>query len=66
MAATGESGLICLKCNCALEYSITNLRYMGHKLSEKFLRCPKCKQVYIPEEIATGKMAEVEESLEDK
>ena len=66
MAAADESKLICLKCNCALEYEITNMHYMGHKLSEKFLRCPKCKQVYIPEDIALGKMAEVEASLEDK
>ena len=64
--AAEESGFICLKCNCALEYEITNLSYLGHRISEKFLRCPKCKQVYIPEEIVTGKMAEVEESLEDK
>ena len=66
MAPIGESGLICLKCNCALEYENTTLNYMGHKLSDKFLRCPKCKQVYIPEEIVMGKMAEVEANLEDK
>ena len=66
MAVADESNLICLKCNCALEYENTNLYYLGHRVSDKFLRCPKCKQIYIPEDIATGKMAEVEESLEDK
>jgi len=66
MAESDGSGWICLKCNCALEYENTNLYYLGHRLSEKFLRCPKCKQVYIPEDVAMGKMTEVEESLEDK
>jgi len=64
--AMNESNLICLKCNCKLEYENTNMYYMEYKLAEKFLRCPVCKQVYIPEEIALGKMVEVEESLEDK
>ncbi len=66
MATTDESNLICLKCNCRLEYDNTNLYYMKYKLANKFLRCPKCKQVYIPEEIVLGKMAEAEASLEDK
>jgi hypothetical protein len=30
------------------------------------LRCPKCRQVFIPEELARGKMSEVEKLLEDK
>lgn len=66
MAGAEESGLVCLKCDRALVYENTNLYYLGHRVSEKFLRCPVCKQVYIPEDIALGKMAEVEESLEDK
>ena len=66
MAQTDEGNLICLKCNCTLALDHTNLYYMGHRLTDKFLRCPQCKQVYIPEDIVMGKMAEVEESLEDK
>ena len=61
-----ETNLICLKCNRTLEYENTNLYYLGNRLSEKFLRCPVCKQVYIPEDVALGKMVEAEESLEDK
>lgn len=30
------------------------------------LRCPKCGQVYIPEDLAKGKMAQLEKSLEEK
>jgi hypothetical protein len=29
-------------------------------------RCPRCGLVFIPEELALGKMAEVEKLLEDK
>jgi hypothetical protein len=66
MATINESDLICLKCNCNLEYATTNLYYLTYKVSEKFLQCPQCKQVFIPEEIVLGKMVEVEETLEDK
>ncbi|MCL1848961.1 MAG: hypothetical protein FWF83_04740 [Clostridiales bacterium] len=66
MAAAEEGRLVCLKCDCLLEYENTSLSYLGHKLSDRFLKCPKCKQVYIPEEAAIGRMAKVEESLEDK
>ena len=61
-----ESNLVCLKCDRKLSYDNTSLYYMGNRVSEKFLRCPQCKQVYIPEEAVLGKMAEAEESLEDK
>ena len=66
MAEINESDLMCLKCNCKLEYENTSLHYIQYTVSEKFLRCPICKQVYIPEEIVLGKMVEVEETLEDK
>ena len=66
MTAADESNLVCLKCNRTLVYDIANLNYLGHRISEKFLRCPVCKQIYIPEDVVLGKMAEVEESLEDK
>ena len=61
-----EINLVCLKCDRKLSYDNTALYYMGNRVSEKFLRCPVCKQVYIPEEVVLGKMAEAEESLEDK
>jgi uncharacterized protein with PIN domain len=66
MPEINESNLVCLKCNRKLEYENTNLYYMEYRLANKFLRCPVCKQVYIPEEIVLGKMAAAEASLEDK
>jgi Zn-finger nucleic acid-binding protein len=32
----------------------------------ELLRCPRCGLTWVPEEIALGKMAEVEKTLEDK
>ena len=66
MAASDDNNLICLKCDRKLEYANTNLYYLGYNVAENFLRCPKCLQVYIPEDVAVGKMIEVETSLEDK
>jgi hypothetical protein len=39
---------------------------MEYRLANKFLRCPICRQVFIPEETVLGKMAETEASQEDK
>ena len=61
-----ETKYICMKCNCELVHDNVNLHYMGVQLSDRFLRCPICKQVFIPEETALGKMQEVETTLEDK
>ena len=40
--------------------------YLGHNVSHEVLTCPKCGKVFIPEGLAEGKMAEVEQQLEDK
>jgi hypothetical protein len=34
--------------------------------SHDVLRCPKCRKVFIPRELAEGRMAEVEMMMEDK
>ena len=44
----------------------TVFSYLGHTVSHEVLTCPKCGKVFIPEELAEGRMAEVEEQLEDK
>jgi hypothetical protein len=43
-----------------------NLTYLGSMFSVNLLRCPRCSQVFIPEDLAMGKMAEAEQLLEDK
>jgi hypothetical protein len=40
--------------------------YLGHTVAHEVQSCPKCGKVYIPADLAEGKMAEVEEQLEDK
>jgi hypothetical protein len=40
--------------------------YRGSKYPVTLPRCPRCGLVFIPEELALGKMAEVEKLLEDK
>ena len=39
---------------------------MGHTVAHEVPVCPKCGKVFVPPELAEGKMAEVEEQLEDK
>ncbi len=58
--------LICCKCNVALEPRNTDLSYMGYHFNATLPRCPVCGLVYIDEELATGKIAQVEMQLEDK
>jgi hypothetical protein len=40
--------------------------YLGNAYPVELLKCPKCGMVLVPEELAVGKMAEVEKTLEDK
>ena len=43
-----------------------NISYLGSMFPVDLRRCPKCGQVFIPEELVLGKMSEVEKLLEDK
>jgi hypothetical protein len=43
-----------------------NVGYLGSMFPVDLLRCRRCGQVFIPEELAMGKMVEVEKLLEDK
>ena len=44
----------------------TVFSYLGHNVSHEVLTCPKCGKIFIAEGLAEGKMAEVEQQLEDK
>lgn len=61
-----EKKIICRRCNLEMEPAQTFFDYLGHNFHTDILRCPKCKEVYIPEELVKGRMAEVEQELEDK
>jgi uncharacterized protein with PIN domain len=58
--------LVCMKCNERLVPLKTTFKYLNHEFSVDIPRCPICGLVYVPEELAQGKMAEVEALLEDK
>lgn len=58
--------LSCNKCKCSLKEMDTQFAYLDKKFRHKVLRCPQCGQVFIPEELAKGKMAQLEKSLEEK
>jgi hypothetical protein len=59
-------GWVCADCNLPLESGKVDISYLGNSFPVELLRCPKCGLVLIPEELALGKMAEVEKALEDK
>ena len=56
----------CRKCDLPLEPATVNVEYLGNQFSAELPRCPKCGLVLISEDLALGKMAEVEQILEDK
>lgn len=58
--------IICRKCRLPMEPAETYFEYLDHGFHTKLLRCPGCGEVYIPEDLVRGKMAEVEQNLEDK
>lgn len=64
-AAAGKDW-ICFLCDIPLEMGKVNIAYLGSMFPVDLPRCPRCGQVYVPEELATGKMAQVEQILEDK
>lgn len=65
-AAPSEMDWVCARCGLPLEAGKVNVGYLGSMFPVDLLRCPRCGQVLIPEDLALGKMAEVEKLLEDK
>jgi ssDNA-binding Zn-finger/Zn-ribbon topoisomerase 1 len=57
---------ICDKCNKELELRKVKVRYLGGNFEVELMQCPECKMVIIDENLALGKMVEVEKGLEDK
>jgi len=63
---SAETEWLCTKCSLPLEMGKVDVGYLGSMFPVDLLRCPNCGQVFIPEDLAEGKMAEVEKLLEDK
>jgi predicted RNA-binding Zn-ribbon protein involved in translation (DUF1610 family) len=54
------------ECNERLTKKKTAFHLYGPHFSHEVFTCPKCGKVFIPKDLARGRMAQVEEQLEDK
>ena len=61
-----KSKLICDKCQVEMVEMDTQFLYLDRSFRHKVLRCPKCGQIFIPEQLARVRMREVEATIEDK
>jgi RNase P subunit RPR2 len=58
--------LTCSKCKQNLMPGKVTVSYLGNSFPVELLKCPSCGLVFVPEDMATGKMLQVEQALEDK
>lgn len=58
--------VICDKCKVEMVELDVDFSYLNRSFRHKVPRCPICGQVFIPEELASGRMSEVERMLEEK
>ncbi len=63
---SAENVFECLKCGIPMEPGKVAVSYMGSSFPVDLLKCKKCGLVLITEDLALGKMLEVEKTLEDK
>lgn len=56
----------CQPCGAPLEPGLVELSYLGNVFKVELPVCPKCSAVLIFEDLALGRMLEVEQLLEDK
>lgn len=60
------ASVYCAAHRVPLEPCKVDLTYQGHTFPADVLCCPVCGLVFIPEEMARGRMLEVEQTLEEK
>jgi uncharacterized Zn finger protein len=58
--------IICVTCGISLTLGKVTLSYLGSSFPVELYKCSQCGLVYIPEDLANGKMQQVEAALEDK
>ena len=61
-----RSEIICSVCGEKMKLGKLTLSYLGNNFPVELSKCEKCGLVYIPEDLALGKMEQVEKTLEDK
>lgn len=57
---------VCAKCNRPFVPGKVIASYLGSEFPIELWKCPVCGKVLVPRELATGKMLQVEQALEDK
>ena len=57
---------LCAKCGRPLEPGQVSVAYLGNAYPVELLKCKQCGLALVPELLALGKMAKVEQMLEDK
>ena len=60
------SPLICGKCKLPLTLGKVMATYLGSEFPVELWKCSGCGKIFVPEELAIGKMLRVEQALEDK
>ena len=61
-----QTNIMCVKCSIQLTLGKTTLSYLGSSFPVELYKCSQCGLVFIPEDLARGKMDKVEKALEDK
>ena len=61
-----EGKLTCMKCKVPLVKGKAKFMYLENGFPVEMPVCPKCGFVYVPEELALGKVLAVLRALEDK
>ena len=61
-----QGKLKCCKCGVPLIKGKAKFLYLDNGFPVELPVCPVCGFVYVPEELALGKVASVERALEDK
>jgi ribosomal protein S27AE len=56
----------CGRCGIPLEIGTVKVAYLDTEQPVDLARCPRCGSVMVPEELALGRMVQVEQLLEDK
>ncbi|MBK9781146.1 MAG: hypothetical protein IPP55_14015 [Anaerolineales bacterium] len=59
-------GWVCADCNIPLQLSKVDVSYLGNSFPRGLTQMSQLRIGLNPEELALGKMAEVEKALEDK
>jgi RNase P subunit RPR2 len=58
--------MVCGVCDVPMAPMKSTFSYLKREFRHTVLRCPVCGQIYISEDLAKGKMREVETILEEK